>query len=99
MWRYHHRSPYHRGWHRHGNPLFLILPILFLIVFGGFILKVVLWILPFVFIAWVINKMVRAHHGGGSYYDGEKPKNDLTDDDKPKRRYVETSDGQWVEII
>lgn len=107
MWRnqYHqwNRHPYHfHHGHRHFNPLMLLFPLLFLVFFGGFILKFLLWIAPFLLVLWLVSKVVRGIGGcqTNHHYDGgDKLKNDEYDDEKPKRKYVETSDGQWVEII
>lgn len=115
MGRYHHhhwQGHHHGHWGRRGfNPLGLIVPIVLLFVFGGFIFKALLWVLPFLLIAWGVSKITGwsfascpskfgnfNKYDDGDDYRSDKLKNDYTDD-KPKRDYVQTSDGQWVEII
>jgi hypothetical protein len=92
------KHPYH---YRRFNPLMLIVPVLFLVFFGGFILKMLLWVIPFLLIAWGVSKVVGHHRREGYYhYDpSEKLKNDDYEEEKRKVRYVQAEDGQWVEII
>jgi hypothetical protein len=122
MWRYRgrygNRHPYgfynRRGFGR-GNPFMWLIPLLLLVLFGGFIFKFLFWIAPFLLIMWGVSKIMgwNHHHHSysrldrdfrgfghhGSFDDSEKVKNDEYDDDKPKRQYIQTSDGQWVEIV
>jgi hypothetical protein len=105
MWRYqhYHWHKFHRyGGHRGFHPFMLVFPLLFLLVFGGVILKFLFWILPFLLVAWLISKAVRGFGGCGFSEDkhhGDKLKHEDLSDEKPKRQYVQTSDGDWVEII
>ena len=105
MGRYHHHHMHHfhrYGGHRGFHPLMLVFPLLFLLVFGGLIFKFLLWIAPFLLVLWLVSKVTRGFGGCESRYNdhsGDKLKNDDYSDEKPKRRYIETSDGQYVEII
>ncbi len=96
MGRYHYQYGHKQHYGQRGfHPFMLIFPLLFLLVFGGLIFKLLLWIAPVLLVLWLVRKLVCSHHDDDR---GDKLKNDDMDD-KPKRRYVETSDGQWVEII
>jgi hypothetical protein len=97
-WHKFHRYGGHRGFH----PFMLVFPLLFLFVFGGFIFKFLLWVAPFLLIAFLISKAVRGFGWCENNYDehrADKLKNEDISEEKPKRRYVQTGEGQWVEII
>jgi hypothetical protein len=120
MWRYRgrygNRNPYgfyYRRGYWGGNPLMWLIPLLLLVLFGGFIFKMLFWLAPFLLLAWGVSKLMGWNHHGhghhhhnfrhyghhGNFDDGDKLKNEELDEDKPKRQYIQTGDGQWVEII
>ncbi|NWF70830.1 MAG: hypothetical protein HXY40_17230 [Chloroflexi bacterium] len=92
-------KPYHmhRGRHRGGwmlLPLFLFL----FLLFSGLLWKVLFFGGVIFFALWALGK---AKTGGLCFGEDEKRKNDLEmhDEEKPKRQYIQTSDGQQIEII
>ncbi len=76
----------------------LLFGFLFLVVFGKFLwplLLILFFAVPFFF--WM--KGARRWRGDwGQWGDWSKRKNDEYDE-KPKRRYTQTPDGEWVEIV
>ncbi len=93
------RMWYYGGGHHHFRGGFFWPGLLFvgllLLVFGKFLFP---FLLIGLFIFWMKSM---SHHGGwGQRQWGEKFKRgDWYDDDKPKRRYTQTADGSWVEIV
>ncbi len=106
---YRYRRPYGYGWHR-PRPFMFIFPVMLLLFFGFVMLKF-LWPLLLIGIGIALFKRSRGGDWGHSGEWGrgqwgqdwhEKFKNEL--DDKPKhddddRRYTQTADGDWVEIV
>ncbi len=83
----------HKKWFFLMFALFFVLPALKFS--GGWAL---LW-LPFLFF-WVFSS--RHNHSGAWYHPGSRrgdPRKRYEQPEKPKRRYMETVDGEYLEII
>jgi hypothetical protein len=100
------------GYRRHQGGFFwpgLLIFGLFLLVFGRFLLPLVLLsclIVPFVFcMKGMAYKRGWGQSWGekpkrGDWYGEEKPKRGgWSGEEKPKRNYRQTADGEWVEIV
>ena len=83
------------GYYRRGFAWpWLLFGFLFLVVFGRFLL-------PLLFVPLLIGLFffgMKCARCWGEWGDSSKRKNDEYDE-KPKRHYAQTADGDWVEIV
>jgi hypothetical protein len=71
---------------------------LFLLVFGKFLFPLLL--LGFLVGAFMFCMRRMSHHRSWGHSWGDKPKrSEWYEEEKPKRNYRQTADGEWVEIV
>ncbi|MDL1883030.1 hypothetical protein FBR01_05220 [Anaerolineae bacterium CFX8] len=104
-WRhYGHHWGHHRGhhwgkpWMRRRGGFFFFWPGMLLVLFLAFGVFKFLWPLLLIGLGIMLVKSAR-HWNGGSWDEAEKPKNDGEKPKRDDRRYIQTEDGDWLEII